>query len=53
MLHGSDVMGRIISLLDSRKPRYLEASHMVVDVNGRDVDDIVEEIYRRAVDKNR
>ena len=51
MLHGSDVMGRIISLLESRKPYYLEASHIIVDVNGRDVDDIVEEIHRRAVDK--
>lgn len=44
-------MGRIISLLESRKPYYLEASHIIVDVNGRDVDDIVEEIHRRAVDK--
>ena len=51
MLHGSDVMGRIISLLESRKPYYLKASHIIVDVNGRDVDDIVEEIHRRAVDK--
>ena len=51
MLHASDVMGRIVSLLESRKPHYLEASHIIVDVNGRDVDDIVEEIYRRAADK--
>jgi len=51
MLHGGDVMGRIVSLLESRKPHYLEASHIIVDVNGRDVDDIVEEIYRRAADK--
>ena len=51
MLHGGDVMGRIVSLLESRKPHYLEASHIIVDVNGRDVDDIVEEIYRRSADK--
>ena len=51
MLHASDVMGRIVSLLESRKPHYLEASHIIVDVNGRGVDDIVEEIYRRAADK--
>ena len=51
MLHASDVMGRIVSLLELRKPHYLEASHIIVDVNGRDVDDIVEEIYRRSADK--
>ena len=49
MLHGDDVMGRIVSLLDSRKPHYLAASHLIVDVNGRDVDSIVEEIYVRAL----
>lgn len=51
MLHGDDVMGRVVSLLASRKPHYLEASHLAVDVNGRDVETVVEEIYSRAADK--
>lgn len=48
MLQGDDVRERIKKLLAYRRPVYLEASHVTVDVNGRSVDEIVGEIYRRA-----
>ncbi|MCC8028131.1 MAG: shikimate dehydrogenase [Clostridium sp.] len=48
MLQGRDVRERITGLLAYRRPVYLEASHVIVDVNGRSVDEIVEEIRRRA-----
>lgn len=48
MLRSGDVEGRIRELLDYRRPFYLEASHLIVDVNGRRVEEIVEEIHQRA-----
>lgn len=45
MLHGDNVMGRIQELLAYRKPIYLKASHVSVDVNGREVEEIVEAIH--------
>lgn len=49
MLQGEDVAKRITELLAMRRPVYLEASHAIVDVNGRAVEEIVEEI--RALSK--
>lgn len=46
LLHGDDVKQRITELLAIRRPVYLEASHRVVDVNGRGLKEIVEEIRR-------
>lgn len=48
MLQGNDVEERICGLLDARRPVYLKASHVIVDVNGREVKEIVEEIHRRT-----
>ena len=48
MLQSEDVEGRIRELLSFRRPVYVKASHMVVDVNGRKVDEIVEEIHKKA-----
>ena len=48
MLQGGDVESRIRGLLAMRRPVYLEASHVIVDVNGRSVEEIVEEIHCRA-----
>lgn len=48
MLQGNDVEERICGLLDARRPIYLKASHVIVDVNGREVKEIVEEIHRRT-----
>lgn len=48
MLLGGDVESRIRSLMGVRRPVYMEASHVVVDVNGRRVEEIVEEIHARA-----
>lgn len=45
MLQGGDVMERICSLLEKRRPVYLEGVHLVVDVNGLDAGGIAEEIY--------
>lgn len=47
MLQGGDVRERIRELLALRKPKYLEAAHISVDVNGRSLGDIVEEIHSR------
>ena len=47
MLQSEDVEGRIRELLSFRRPVYVKASHMVVDVNGRKVDEIVEDVYKR------
>ena len=48
MLHSDDVPARIRSLLDERRPLYLKAAHMAVDVNDRSLEDIAEEIYQEA-----
>ena len=48
MLHSDNVPERIRQLLDYRKPFYLEASHISVDVNNRSLQEIVEEIGRRT-----
>ena len=48
MLHSDDVPGRIRSLLNERRPLYLKAAHVAVDVNDRSLDAITEEIYREA-----
>ena len=48
MLQSEDVEGRIRELLSFRRPVYVKASHIVVDVNGRKVDEIVEEIHKKA-----
>lgn len=48
MLQGDDVESRICDLLNYRRPIYLKASHVIVDVNGRSVEDIAGEIHRRA-----
>ena len=48
MLHSDDVPARIRSLLDERRPLYLKAAHMAVDVNDRSLEEIAEEIYQEA-----
>lgn len=48
MLLGGDVEAKIRGLLSARRPVYLGVSHVVVDVNGRRVEEIVEEIHDRA-----
>ena len=48
MLHSDDVPGRIRSLLNERRPLYLKAAHVAVDVKDRSLDAITEEIYREA-----
>ncbi|MCI6140770.1 MAG: shikimate dehydrogenase [Clostridiaceae bacterium] len=48
MLQGEDVMERITGLLACRRPVYLEASHVILDVNGRSVEELVKEIYSRV-----
>ncbi len=47
MLCGCDVKERIGGLLTERRPVYQELSHVSVDVNGRTVSQIVEEIHDR------
>ena len=48
MLHSDDVPGRIRSLLEQRRPLYLKAAHIAVDVNDRSLEEIAAEIYREA-----
>lgn len=48
MLQSEDVEGRIRELLSYRRPVYVDASHVIVDVNGRKVEEIVGEIHKRA-----
>lgn len=47
MLCGGDVRERISRLLAERIPVYREVSHVSVDVNGRAVSQVVEEIHAR------
>lgn len=48
MLKGENVRERIVKLLEYRRPIYLKSSHVIVDVNGRGISGIVEEIHRRT-----
>jgi len=48
MLHSDEVPGRSRRLLNERRPLYLKAAHVAVDVNDRSLDAITEEIYREA-----
>lgn len=48
MLFGGDVEAKIRGLLSVRRPVYMGVSYVVVDVNGRRVEEIVEEIHARV-----
>lgn len=48
LLQGENVSQRVETLLNSREPVYLEAAHETVRVDDQTLDEIAEEIMRRA-----
>lgn len=51
LLQGGDVKNRVEDMIKRRGPIYREAAELVVDVNGRSVDEIVGELEERMGEK--
>ena len=50
LLQGGDVERRVNDLLEYRSPVYESAAHRVIEVDGLDLDEIADEIYRITYD---